>query len=105
MVYNAMKLFMEVNPTLFDDCSQEYAEASNSAEQRKATRASKWDRLADMAKARQNGRVTDKLLPITTGQGQKVHAPLQGPQTADDVTAKLEDLGIKDTSPPAVPGR
>lgn len=104
MVYNAMKLFMEVNPTLFDDCSQEYAEASNSAEQRKQTRASKWERLADMAKAKQNGRVVDKLLPITTGQGQKVNAPL-GAERSDDVTAKLQDLGIQDTSPPAVPGR
>jgi serine/threonine-protein phosphatase 2A regulatory subunit B' len=27
MVYNAMKLFMEVNPQLFDDCSHDYAES------------------------------------------------------------------------------
>ena len=32
MVYNAMKLFMEINPQLFDDCSHDYTEHQNNAE-------------------------------------------------------------------------
>lgn len=52
MVYNAMKLFMEINPTLFDDCSHEYTELQNSAESREQTRQAKWEKLA--AQAQQN---------------------------------------------------
>jgi serine/threonine-protein phosphatase 2A regulatory subunit B' len=49
MVYNAMKLFMEINPQLFDDCSHDYTELQNSAETREQTRQSKWDRLTEQA--------------------------------------------------------
>ena len=50
MVYNAMKLFMEINPQLFDDCSHEYTELQNSAENREQTRQKKWEKLATQAK-------------------------------------------------------
>ena len=56
MVYNAMKLFMEINPQLFDDCSADYTERQSTAEQRQQKRQSKWDRLAEQAKQMQNGR-------------------------------------------------
>lgn len=56
MVYNAMKLFMEVNPQLFDDCSHEYAESQNSADQRQQERQARWDKLAELAKSRKNGK-------------------------------------------------
>lgn len=46
MVYNAMKLFMEINPQLFDDCSHDYTEQQNSAPAREALRESKWATLA-----------------------------------------------------------
>ena len=49
MVYNAMKLFMEVNPTLFDDCSQQYADDSNQFHERKQARDSRWERLKALA--------------------------------------------------------
>ena len=38
MVYNAMKLFMEINPQLFDDCSHDYTEHQNNAEAREQAR-------------------------------------------------------------------
>ncbi|KAF6819138.1 Serine/threonine-protein phosphatase 2A 56 kDa regulatory subunit delta isoform [Colletotrichum sojae] len=49
MVYNAMKLFMEINPQLFDDCSHEYTEQQNSAAAREALRERKWASIADQA--------------------------------------------------------
>jgi serine/threonine-protein phosphatase 2A regulatory subunit B' len=49
-----MKMFMEINPQLFDDCSHEYAELQNSAEARERNRQQKWDALSQMAKARKN---------------------------------------------------
>jgi serine/threonine-protein phosphatase 2A regulatory subunit B' len=56
MVYNAMKLFMEVNPQLFDDCSHEYTEQQSNIESEKATRKAKWDRLTALAEQmKQNG--------------------------------------------------
>ena len=55
MVYNAMKLFMEINPQLFDDCSHDYTELQNSAEAREQARKRKWDKLADQANRMKNG--------------------------------------------------
>lgn len=55
MVYNAMKMFMEINPQLFDDCSHGYTELQNSAETRERTRQSKWDRLAEQANKMKSG--------------------------------------------------
>ncbi|KAE8361066.1 phosphatase 2A regulatory B subunit-domain-containing protein [Aspergillus caelatus] len=55
MVYNAMKMFMEINPQLFDECSHEYNERQNSAEERERSRKERWEKLAAQAKDRQNG--------------------------------------------------
>src|SRR5580700_7031289 len=56
MVYNAMKLFMEINPQLFDDCSHDYTEHQNNAEAREKAREAKWKALAEQAKmAKTNG--------------------------------------------------
>ncbi|KAI0598188.1 phosphatase 2A regulatory B subunit-domain-containing protein [Biscogniauxia sp. FL1348] len=49
MVYNAMKLFMEINPQLFDDCSHDYNEAQNNALAREALRERKWAALKEQA--------------------------------------------------------
>jgi serine/threonine-protein phosphatase 2A regulatory subunit B' len=53
MVYNAMKLFMEINPGLFDDCSHDYTEQQNSAAAREAARQHKWALIAEQAARRQ----------------------------------------------------
>lgn len=84
MVYNAMKLFMEVNPQLFDDCSHEYTESQNNADARKKERQEKWDRLSALAKSMSNG-VPPPNIITHTSQG------IQGPQimTAPN---KLEDF-------------
>ncbi|KAJ5908631.1 hypothetical protein N7495_001313 [Penicillium taxi] len=50
MVYNAMKMFMEINPQLFDDCSHEYTEHQNSADEREKFRQERWDLLEQRAK-------------------------------------------------------
>jgi serine/threonine-protein phosphatase 2A regulatory subunit B' len=50
MVYNAMKLFMEINPQLFDDCSHDYTEHQNTAEAREQARENKWKALVEQAK-------------------------------------------------------
>lgn len=52
MVYNAMKLFMEINPQLFDDCSQEYTVQQNSAPSREMQRERKWAAIQELANKR-----------------------------------------------------
>lgn len=49
MVYNAMKLFMEINPQLFDECSHDYNELQNTAGQRENARQAKWEKLSAQA--------------------------------------------------------
>ena len=97
MVYNAMKLFMEVNPQLFDDCSHDYAEQQNNAEQKQRNRQQTWERLADMAKNRQNGKLP--TLPATTTTGGKVNSPLKQEESdplSQDSSRRLEQLRLGD---------
>ncbi|KAF2171082.1 hypothetical protein M409DRAFT_64046 [Zasmidium cellare ATCC 36951] len=72
MVYNAMKLFMEVNPQLFDECSHEYTEQQNNAEAVKANRQAKWDRLTQLAEQmKQNGHAPAVRPPQSYGNQSK----------------------------------
>ena len=98
MVYNAMKLFMEINPQLFDDCSHEYTEQQANAEQRQKARQSKWDRLAEQAKSKKasSGPV---IPPLTTPRGTKVNGPARideiDPITQDS-QKRMDALRIQD---------
>lgn len=86
MVYNAMKMFMEINPQLFDECSHDYNERQNSAEQRERARLSRWEKVAERAKDRQNGIApppmssaeipvqVDEVDSLTTDSQQRLHA-------------------------------
>ncbi|KAF2177508.1 protein phosphatase 2A regulatory B subunit [Zopfia rhizophila CBS 207.26] len=95
MVYNAMKLFMEVNPQLFDDCSHDYAESQNNADQRQQSRQQRWDKLSELAKARQNGKGEPKAPP----QASKVGSPMRiddGDPLSQDSQRRLEALRLQD---------
>jgi serine/threonine-protein phosphatase 2A regulatory subunit B' len=76
MVYNAMKLFMEINPQLFDDCSHEYTEQQNSAPSREAARQKKWAAIEEQANRR-------KALNGTAANGS---SPGQGPPSRSHPT-------------------
>lgn len=49
MVYNAMKLFMEINPTLFDECSSKYTVDQEDAPARLVQRQNMWKMLEEQA--------------------------------------------------------
>ena len=97
MVYNAMKLFMEINPQLFDECSHDYTEAQNNADQVKAERKSKWDRLAEQAK-RNSASVPIALAPNTNPRGQKVNPPprIDEDSITQDSQKRLDALRLQD---------
>ncbi|KAL5387443.1 Serine/threonine-protein phosphatase 2A 56 kDa regulatory subunit delta isoform [Paraphaeosphaeria sporulosa] len=87
MVYNAMKLFMEVNPQLFDDCSHDYAESQNNASERERSRQSRWEKLEKLAEARKNGDLVDN----------KVASKLGSPMRLDDSDPlRMEALRLQD---------
>ncbi|KAI9834534.1 MAG: Serine/threonine-protein phosphatase 2A 56 kDa regulatory subunit delta isoform [Sarea resinae] len=86
MVYNAMKLFMEINPQLFDDCSHDYTELQNNAEEREKARQAKWDKLAEQAKNNES----DKAGPILNSTSSKV-TKANSPSRLDDVDPITQD--------------
>jgi serine/threonine-protein phosphatase 2A regulatory subunit B' len=95
MVYNAMKLFMEVNPQLFDDCSHDYAESQNNAQEREQTRKARWDKLQKLADAKQNGTLDSKALSYST----KVSSPMRiedSDPLSQDSHKRLEALRLQD---------
>jgi serine/threonine-protein phosphatase 2A regulatory subunit B' len=95
MVYNAMKLFMEVNPQLFDDCSHDYAEQQNHASEKLQNRQARWDKLAELAKARQNGRVP-AMAPTVAA---KVTSPMRTDDNdplSQESQRRLEGLRLQD---------
>lgn len=90
MVYNAMKLFMEINPQLFDDCSHEYTEHQNNAESRLQAREAKWKALADLAAQRgsANGAASRTRFAAEPG--------LSAIDATDENSKRLEALKLAD---------
>lgn len=98
MVYNAMKLFMEINPQLFDECSSEHDRMQNTAEERQQARKSKWDQLAEQANRRRNGQGKAPI-PITDTIGQKATAPMRVDEVdpiTQDSQKRLDALRLQD---------
>lgn len=91
MVYNAMKLFMEVNPQLFDDCSHDYAESQNNAGQRQQSRQDRWDQLAKLAEARQNGRIDKPTINAAAAT-----SPMRMDDSDPLSQGRLENLRLQD---------
>lgn len=96
MVYNAMKLFMEVNPQLFDECSHDYTETQNNAEAVKANRQAKWDRLTQLAESmKQNGHAPAISRAPASYSNSSVKAP--APIAEDEESrARMEQLRLQD---------
>jgi serine/threonine-protein phosphatase 2A regulatory subunit B' len=97
MVYNAMKLFMEVNPQLFDDCSHHYAEQQSGEAQRQKDRQARWDRLSQLAAARQNGRISTTSTDASgqTGRPNQV-LPRLDEADSQESQRRLEALRLRD---------
>lgn len=96
MVYNAMKLFMEINPQLFDDCSHDYTEQQNSAAEREAMRERKWAALAEKAGMGQ-GDGTANAPPRNQTGGNLSRVDEVDPVTEDN-QKRLDSLKLQDGS-------
>ena len=107
MVYNAMKLFMEVNPQLFDECTHDYTEQQSNADAVKAARQAKWDRIAQLAETmKANGASSDSAPavrpPVTSAFSAKGGAKATTPRTEDgdplsrESQQRMERLRLQD---------
>jgi serine/threonine-protein phosphatase 2A regulatory subunit B' len=100
MVYNAMKLFMEINPQLFDDCSHEYTEQQNSAASREALRQRKWAAIQDQANRR---RPANGAASSASASAPPARQPVANPlprvdevDAAEDNQKRLDSLKLQD---------
>lgn len=100
MVYNAMKLFMEIDPQLFDQCSHDYTESQETAGQREQMRQDQWDRITEKAKQNRSNGIAPTL-PATTSTGSRVNPPPcideVDPMTRDS-QQRLDALRLQDES-------
>ncbi|KIX08947.1 uncharacterized protein Z518_00025 [Rhinocladiella mackenziei CBS 650.93] len=90
MVYNAMKLFMEINPQLFDECSHDYNELQNTAGQREKAREAKWEKLTEQANRMKAGLAKPPSAPPIKEVPESV--------TAQDNQERLDALKLHDES-------
>jgi len=93
MVYNAMKLFMEINPQLFDDCSHEYTEQQNTAAAREAQRERRWAAVAELASKRKANGSAGPSAPRAAINGLP---RLDEADAAEDNQRKMDNLKIQD---------
>lgn len=100
MVYNAMKLFMEINPQLFDECSHDYTEMQNSAEQRQLARQNKWNAIAEQAKkAQSNSKAASSRSGVASPRGPTLGSPMRVDQVdpmTQDSQKRLDALRLQD---------
>ena len=106
MVYNAMKLFMEINPRLFDECSENYRENEATAAQTLRNRTDRWATVADWARKRSNGGVA-AIPPLTDLRGQKFNPPSRAEEDpiTQDSQKRLDALRLQDESGAGRDGR
>ncbi|KAK3365982.1 phosphatase 2A regulatory B subunit-domain-containing protein [Lasiosphaeria ovina] len=97
MVYNAMKLFMEINPQLFDDCSHEYTEQQNSAASREATRERKWAAITEQANQRKLNGSASAPGPGATRSTPSTMPRVDEVDTAEDNQKRLDSLKLQDS--------
>ncbi|KAI0397332.1 protein phosphatase 2A regulatory B subunit [Xylariaceae sp. FL0594] len=88
MVYNAMKLFMEINPQLFDICSHDYNEHQNSAPARQALREKKWAAIQEQANRRKAAGAAAKASSSGTTD--------EPDSTTEDNQKRLDSLVLQD---------
>ncbi|KAF8460622.1 serine/threonine-protein phosphatase 2A regulatory subunit delta isoform [Kalaharituber pfeilii] len=104
MVYNAMKLFMEINPTLFDECSSKYTAEQEEAPARAAHRQQMWKMLEEQAvqeRERKTQQTQQKAItaPPTNNSAPRGGSPMMMDDDfrSQDNQRKMDALKINDS--------
>jgi len=66
LIYNALKLFMDMNQKLFDDCTVKYRAEMNKEKEKEKERVDAWRRVEDKAKANPDVESVAKMLEIVS---------------------------------------
>jgi hypothetical protein len=98
MVYNAMKLFMEINPQLFDECSNEYNESQSNAEARQLSRQHKWDVIAQQAQRRSGSTGGDSSATTRPSRADSKHMAVTPsvPAVSEESAGGVDALKLQD---------
>jgi len=89
LIYNALKLFMEMNQKLFDECTQQYKQERQKREkERQRDRDEAWTRVEELA-MRNPGYAPSRTNSIDSSIGEMV-SPLDGDADDDMTYEKLE---------------
>lgn len=97
MVYNAMKLFMEINPTLFDECTQDYAAMQEAAPAKALKREQMWRMLEDTARRRQADRNSKSINGKANGPVARGGSPMEtDDENSRENQRKMDALNIHD---------
>lgn len=98
MVYNAMKLFMEINPQLFDDCSHDYTEQQNNAPAREASRERKWAAISEQAanRTKGNGVQDASSAPASRARANPMPRVDEMDPVSEDNSKRLDSLKLQD---------
>ncbi|XP_054653854.1 serine/threonine-protein phosphatase 2A 56 kDa regulatory subunit delta isoform isoform X2 [Dunckerocampus dactyliophorus] len=90
LIYNALKLFMEMNQKLFDDCTQQYKTDKHKEKHKMREREEVWLKLEGLAR---HNPQSNKLLPLRPGlHPQEALASCSASVDADVLT--LEDIQL-----------
>ncbi|KAJ6596819.1 phosphatase 2A regulatory B subunit-domain-containing protein [Mycena vulgaris] len=98
MVYNALKLFMEINPDLFDDSMHQYKQRKIEDQENAVHRYHAWQKMREIALQNAPG---GKLPP---GYVEIPHAPPPPPPAADDTDIMDLSMELNAASIEDVPG-
>ncbi|CDZ97319.1 Serine/threonine protein phosphatase 2A, regulatory subunit [Phaffia rhodozyma] len=91
MVYNALKLFMEINPTLFNQCSENFKIARQQERKKIQTRYDEWESLRDAAiQNREASGATGPLPKALTAPAPPRPAPAEE-EDMTDVSMELQN--------------
>lgn len=91
-----MKLFMEINPQLFDDCSHDYTEQQNGAAAREAMRERKWAALSE--KADQQRAANGTVNTSGRAQGGNLSRVDEVDPVSEDNQKRLDSLKLQDAA-------
>lgn len=83
---------MEINPQLFDDCSNDYTELQNSAAAREQARKHKWEVLDEQAKRRKAASAGK----VVTNANSNGNAKYDADAMAQDSQKRLDALKLHD---------
>ncbi|KAI6045421.1 protein phosphatase 2A regulatory B subunit [Pisolithus marmoratus] len=86
MVYNALKLFMELNPELFDETLQQYRQRRIAEQQLAVERFEDWQKIREKARQNANGK-------LPSGYHEVLREPPPPPTAGDD--SDIMDLSME----------